>query len=121
MDQEQQNYHDTVSNFIELTAEDVADRLANGDKTILFIGKPTCPYCRKFVPKLNNVREENNLTIYYLNSLETKTNPQIQALRDKMDVPLVPQVVTLDGKDQFTNLKIDSSASEERLTELLVK
>ena len=121
MNEKQQNYQDTVSNFVELTTEEVENRLASGDETILYIGKPTCPYCQKFVPKLNNVREQNNLTIHYLNSLDTTTDPKIQALRDKMDVPLVPQVVTLDGKNKFTNLKIDSSASEETLTELLVK
>ena len=121
MDKKQQQYNETVANFIELTAEEVEARLANGEETILYIGKPVCPYCQRFVPKLNNVREENNLTVHYLNSLETETVPAIKALRNKMEVPLVPQVVTIDGKDRFTNLHIDSGASEEKLTELLVK
>lgn len=117
----QEQYEEVVSNFIEITAQDVENRLAKGEKTILFIGKPTCPYCQKFVPKLDNVREQNNLTIHYLNSLNTPTDAEIKALRDKMEVPLVPQVVTIDGENAFTNLKIDSSASEETLAELLAE
>lgn len=114
-------YEEIVQNFQELSAADVEERLEKGEKTILFIGKPVCPFCQKFVPKLDKVRQENDLTIHYLNSLETQTNPAIKALRDKMEVPLVPQVVTIDGENMFTNLKIDSSASEETLTELLAK
>lgn len=117
----QEQYEEVVSNFIEITAQDVENRLAKGEKTILFIGKPTCPYCQKFVPKLDNVREQNNLTIHYLSSLNTPTDAEIKALRDKMEVPLVPQVVTIDGENAFTNLKIDSSASEETLAELLAE
>lgn len=119
MEDRKAQYKEIVKNFQELTAEEVEERLANGEKTILYIGKPVCPFCQKFVPKLNNVREENNLTIHYLNSLETQTNPAIQALRDKMEVPMVPQVVTIDGTNEFTNLNIDSSASEEKLADLL--
>ncbi|MDE1549236.1 thioredoxin family protein [Jeotgalibaca caeni] len=121
MNEKQQQYQETVSNFVELTAEEVEGRLANGEETILYIGKPVCPFCQKFVPKLDRVREQNNLTIHYLNSLETETNPAIKSLRNKMEVPLVPQVVSIDGEGNFTNLNIDSGASEELLTELLVK
>ncbi len=119
MNENQKAYEKTVNNFVELNAQQVEERLANGEKTILYIGKPVCPYCQRFVPKLDNVREQNDLTIHYLNSLNTQTDPEIKALRDKMEVPLVPQVVTIDGPDAFTNLNIDSGASEEKLTELL--
>lgn len=120
MDARQMQYEQTVNNFVELTAQQVEERLANGERTILYIGKPVCPFCQKFVPKLDSVREQNDLTIHYLNSLNTLTDSEIKALRDKLQVPLVPQIVTIDGPDAFTNLNIDSSASEEKLTELLV-
>lgn len=119
MDEKQKQYEQTVSNFVELTAKQVEERLENGEKTILYIGKPVCPFCQKFVPKLDNVRAQSDLTIHYLNSLHTPTDAEIKALRDRMEVPLVPQVVTIDGPNAFTNLNIDSGASEEKLTELL--
>lgn len=121
MNHSQEEYEEIVKNFTELTADEVEDRLKKGEETILFIGKPVCPFCQKFIPKLNHVAEQNNLDIYYLNSIDTETTPEIRALRDRMDIPTVPQVVTIDGKDSFTNLNIESSTSEEKLTELLVK
>lgn len=121
MSHSQEQFEKTVSNFTELSIEEVNERLKEGKKTILFIGKPVCPFCQKFVPKLNHVAEQNNLSIYYLNSIDTQTTPAIKALRDRMDIPTVPQVVTIDGKDNYTNLHIESSTSEEKLTELLTK
>lgn len=115
------DYQTAVSDFIELNAAEVEERLEEGKETILFIGKPTCPFCQRFVPKLKHVQEENGLTVHYLNSINTQTDSQIKALRDKLNVPLVPQVVTITGPGEFRNLNIDSSASEEKLTELLVK
>lgn len=121
MNDNENEYEKIVKNFTELTIDEVEDRLKKGKKTILFIGKPVCPFCQKFVPKLNHVAEQNNLNIYYLNSIDTQTIPAIKSLRDRMDIPTVPQVITIDGEDSYTNLQIDSSTSEERLTELLTK
>lgn len=121
MNHSQEQYEETVSNFTELSINEVESRLKKGEKTILFIGKPVCPFCQKFVPKLNEVAKQNNLSIHYLNSIDTPTNPAIQALRNRMDIPTVPQLVTIDGEDSYTNLHIESSTSEEKLTELLVK
>ena len=117
----QEEYEEITKNFTELTIEAVEERLKKGENTILFVGKPTCPFCQMFVPKLNHVAQQNNLDIYYLNSIDTQTIPAIKSLRDRMDIPTVPQVITIDGEDSYTNLQIDSSTSEERLTELLTK
>ena len=46
-----------VSQFVETTAEKVEALIAEGKEVVLFVGRPTCPYCRRFVPKINEVRE----------------------------------------------------------------
>ncbi|UJF15921.1 thioredoxin fold domain-containing protein [Jeotgalibaca sp. MA1X17-3] len=114
-------YEEITKNFTELTIDAVEERLKKGEPTILFVGKPTCPFCQMFVPKLNHVAQQNNLDIYYLNSIDTETTPAIKALRNRMGISTVPQVVTIDGEDTYTNLNIESSTSEEKLTELLSK
>lgn len=114
-------YEENTQEFIEITAEEFEGKLAAGEKAIVYLGKAVCPYCRKFVPKLDNVRKEKNLTIHYLDSLNTQTDPAIQSLRDKMGVRTVPALVTIDGPGQFTNLNIDSSFSEEQITAVLDK
>ena len=81
------NYEEDTKEFIEITAEEFEEKLAAGEKTIVYLGKAVCPYCRKFVPKLDKVRKEKNLTIHYLDSLNTPTDPAIQSLRDKNGRP----------------------------------
>lgn len=115
------NYEEDIKAFVEITAEELEKKIDAGDEAIVYIGKPVCPYCRKFVPKLDNVRRENDLTIHYVNSQETPTNPALQSIRAKLGMALVPSMVTVDGPGQFTNLNIDSSTSEKELTALLVK
>jgi len=115
------NYEEDTKEFTEISAEQFEAKLAAGEKAIVYIGKAVCPYCRKFVPKLESVRKGKNLTIHYLDSLNTPTDPAIQSLRDKMGVRTVPALVTIDGPGQFTNLNADSSLSEEAIAAILDK
>ncbi|MFZ2271838.1 MAG: conjugal transfer protein TraF [Trichococcus flocculiformis] len=114
-------YEEDTQEFIEITAEEFEEKLAAGEKAIVYLGKAACPYCRKFVPKLDNVRKEKKLTIHYLDSQNTPTDPAIQSLRDRMGVRTLPALVTIDGPGQFTNLNADSSLSEEEITAILDK
>ena len=47
-----------VSQFVETTAEKVEALIGEGKEVVLFVGRPTCPYCRRFAPKMNEAREE---------------------------------------------------------------
>ena len=114
-------YEEDTQEFIEITAEEFEEKLAAGEKAIVYLGKAACPYCRKFVPKLDNVRKEKKLTIHYLDSQNTPTDPAIQSLRDRMGVRTVPALVRIDGPGQFTNLNADSSLSEEEIAAILDK
>lgn len=115
------NYEENIKEFIEITAEELEGKIAAGEEAIVYIGKSACPYCRKFVPKLDNVRKEKGLTIHYVNSQDTPKNPMLQSVRAKLGVDFVPAMVTVDGPSRFTNLNIDSSTSEKELISLLVK
>lgn len=42
------NYEEDTKEFIEITAEEFEEKLAAGEKTIIYLGKAVCPYCRKF-------------------------------------------------------------------------
>lgn len=54
--------------FTPIVAQEAEQYLKTADEFILFIGRPTCPYCRRFEPKLTQVAKDNDLTVYYLNS-----------------------------------------------------
>ena len=52
-----EQFEKEVSQFVETTAEKVEALIAEGKEVVLFVGRPTCPYCRRFAPKMNEARE----------------------------------------------------------------
>ena len=57
-----------ASAFTPISVTTAKDKISSTDKFILFIGRPSCPYCQLFEPKLSNVARNSNLTIFYINS-----------------------------------------------------
>ena len=57
-----------ASFFTEITAQEAKKCLEVAEGFILFIGRPSCPYCRRFEPKLTQVAKDNQLTVYFVNS-----------------------------------------------------
>lgn len=49
-------------------------KLDNGDNIVLYLGFPTCPWCRNIIPVLFDVAKENNMEAYYINMRELKNN-----------------------------------------------
>lgn len=47
---------------------------------ILYLGFPTCPWCRNMVPILLEVAKENNLTVSYLNTRKVKKGEEYTKL-----------------------------------------
>ncbi len=55
-----------ASAFTPISVTTAKDKISSTDKFILFIGRPSCPYCQLFEPKLSNVARNSNLTISIL-------------------------------------------------------
>lgn len=69
----------------------------------MYFGRGTCPYCRDFVPELNKVSKEKNVTINYLDTENIENDAQIQSLRERYDVEFVPTLIHLS--DHGNNIK----------------
>ena len=112
-------YETIVKKYTEISAADLEEFIRVGQKALVFIGKPVCPYCQRFIPKFDGIVQHHQLDVYYLNSLHTPEDSVLQRVRERLGVKTVPAVVTIDGKDQFTNLGMDSSFSEQKIADLL--
>ena len=66
------------------------------DGGILFIGRESCPYCRRFVAKLSPLAQEAGLKVAYLHSQNPETLSQVQQLR-KCQLYQVSSFQTMKG------------------------
>lgn len=111
---EVENYLEQVASFKEVSPERARQLLEQKENGILYIGRETCPFCRRFVAKLSHVAVEHQLTVHYLHSQSPVYDAQaIQDLRADYNVPTVPGflVSTASG----VKVKCDSSMSEEEI------
>ncbi|SFU72056.1 bacteriocin transport accessory protein, putative [Clostridium sp. DSM 8431] len=109
-------FYEHVSIFKKIES-DKADKLLNSeDKVFVFIGRSTCPYCRKFAVKLSSAASKTNAQVYYVDS-ENFDDINIQAFRDKFNIRTVPGF--LIRKNGEVDVRCDSSIPEEELIDIL--
>ena len=101
-----------VSQFVETTAEKVEALIGEGKEVVLFVGRPTCPYCHRFAPKINEVREALGKEMYFINS-EDRANEALAAFRAKYNMPTVPGLLV--ARNGEVRVVCDSSQSVEQI------
>ena len=79
-----------ASAFTPISVSSAKENIASAEKFILFIGRPSCPYCQLFEPKLSNVARKFEFNIFYINSENTDELGEIQALRNRYGIATVP-------------------------------
>ena len=97
-------YKEDIKSFKQIHSTE-ADKLLSSEKlTVVYIGRETCPYCRKFAKKLGNLYNKLNTVIYYVNS-------------EEYHVVTVPGfIVSKNGKYE---IRCDSSMSEDEIINML--
>lgn len=111
-------YEQCVSNFQVTTVAEVRSYIEAGDKTIVFIGRPTCPFCQRFVPKLANVNAETGAKIFYLESDNPEQLEDLSAFRKRYGIATVPALfVAEEGRAKVV---CDSSLPEEDIKDFIV-
>ena len=106
-----------ASAFTPISISTAKDKISSTDKFILFIGRPSCPYCRLFEPKLSNVARNSNFTIFYINSENSEELEYIQALRKRYGIATVPALFV--SENGTTKVVCDSSLSEDDILDFI--
>jgi len=94
-------YYKAVSNFQRLGPLN----LENSDfskPSFIYFGRVTCPYCRKFVPVLKKISENNNISINYIDTEEIS-----DSVLDSFDINEVPTLVYIN--QEGIQFKYDSN------------
>lgn len=116
--QEIERYLEEVKVFHETTPATADELLEANAGNIVYIGRETCPYCRKFVRKLSPLAEEKNLVVNYVHSQHPEYEDKVNELRDKYKVPTVPGLL-YSSKTAGLVVKCDSSLTPEQILEIV--
>ena len=112
-----QDFFEAVEKFEKKSIKEVESLIASGEEVVLFIGRPTCPYCRRFAPKMNEARQVLNKPAVFVNSEDVTQLNEIQLFRQKYGIPTVPGLLVAKGGD--VRVVCDSSISVEDIIEFV--
>lgn len=106
-------YLKQVEAFERITPMKADELLEEKAGHIVFIGRETYGFCRKFVRTLSDVAKAKSLSIRYVHAQDSDYTQEIQAFRNKYDIPTVPGF--LFSNENGIKVKCDSSMSAEQI------
>lgn len=112
-----EQFLDNIKDLEVTTVARAQEALDKKDTATFFIGRKTCPYCRKFAGTLAGVVAETKAHIYFINSEEQEPSQlnELQEFRSRYGIPTVPGFVHIaDGQ---INVRCDSSMSAQEIKE----
>lgn len=107
------SFEQAVKQFTPVTAQELEKLIQTEEKVIAFIGRPTCPYCQRFAPKLAQAQADTNASIYFVDSSNV-SDAALQDLRAKYGVKTVPGLLVATQQD--VKVVCDSSLSVAEIT-----
>lgn len=111
-------FKEDIQDFKAISPKEARQLLEAKNGAILFFGRESCPYCRRFAPKLAAVAKEQNWTVYFLHTQNPAYSAQeIAQVRQDYDVPTVPGL--LHAKADGVQVRCDSSMTEEEIKEFI--
>lgn len=118
LQQEIDRYLEEVKVFNEITPTEADELLEAKAGNIVYVGRETCPYCRRFVRKLSPLAQENNLEVNYVHSQHPDYEAGVKEFRDKYDVPTVPGLL-YSSETAGIVVKCDSSLTPDEILETI--
>ena len=109
MEQFAQNIKDLEVTTVDRARQAISDK----ETATFFVGRKTCPYCRKFAGTLADVVAETKAHIYFINSEEASELEKLQAFRSEYSIPTVPGFVHV--QDGQVSVRCDSSMTADEI------
>lgn len=111
-------FTEAISYFTPIDMEQLLAKHEAKEDFILFMGRPTCVFCRRFAPKLAQVAKKQQLLVYYIDSNHFADFEDIQAFRSHYDIKTVPALVV--GNSESVKVVCDSSLSPTAIADFIL-
>lgn len=115
---EENSYIEDIQNFKKITSSEADKFLSTEDLSVVYIGRGTCPFCRKFAKKLSGLTDKINTTIYYVDS-QDYSDDNLKTFRSKYNIITVPGFIV--KKNNEVEVRCDSSTPEDEILDMLNK
>ena len=83
-------------NLIQITQDELKEKIQDRESLLVYIGRPSCPDCKKFQPILEDTLNKYNSKIYYYNT-ESKASEKkaIKEFLQTLNISSIPQIVDI--------------------------
>ncbi|HFD5178066.1 TPA: thioredoxin domain-containing protein [Streptococcus pyogenes] len=112
-------FEEIVANFIPSSVAVVTSAIASGKDMIVFLGRSSCPYCRRFAPKLAQVATDNQKDVYFVDSENAADAAELAAFRENYQLVTVPALLV--SYDQHQRAVCDSSLTPDDILAFLTR
>ena len=112
-------YTQATWSFNLIDHSQIKERLNRESKSIrfLYIGRESCPFCKKFVPKLKEAAKNAKVTVYYIDT-EIKSD-ELYDFAENYQIDSIPSLLVLNDGHQEKKLTDGSQLTVEELTKFL--
>ena len=114
-------YQNAISSFTQIDSREARDLDDSGAHFILYTGRPTCQWCRKLAPSLQEASRNLGLEIFYLDSTDSESNADLKQFRTDHGITEVPSVIELgpNGNEREILIPLNSQNMDEAVTAAL--
>lgn len=111
-------YLEDVKRFNQIDASEAEELIEAKAGHIVYIGRETCNFCRKFMRKLSPLAAEHDLEINYLDAQHPTDEDAVNELREKYEVDTIPGLIYSSDSAGIV-VKMDSSLTPEEILEIV--
>lgn len=95
-------------NLTYLNGDEASKLIENGDKFLVYVGRPNCPYCHLFRQAQDKVLKELGVKIYSIDTIYARYDTKLFDIVDKtLGVETVPEVLVVENGEVKSTLFSD--------------
>lgn len=107
-----------LTSYKAIRLEEVVEKIQNKENFYLYVGRPTCHYCAKFSPILEEAINNTQVTVYYLNT-DNEVLAEAQNFVAKEEIQTVPHLAYYRDGQRQSYLEKGSQANLEEIESFL--